>query len=334
MAALMQEPIRRINSYFRSQQQQAPAAAARPSSSNRPQQQQQQAPEWSQERSLSLDSLMASLASNPALPSSSGHVRADMALQIHRDGAAAVASVAEIKRIQTMTDKDGNPLDLLRHWNMTADGAESAEDRSLRDSARNIISQIYTYMVLTQVQLAWVSCYKATWLVWRPISEDPSGEQQQLQLSAPFLHTASAPSDIPTMAALTWLSCKSVELCEANQMHAAPTGPPSRPAILKDDTDDDSGEDDGALKGSEEQYQEEPPMKKKRCGLAGKKRLCPGPTACKKRKSVVLPEVGREMFMFVLHALFRHVFQDAVSRGRCVFVCLPYLLCSQCRVLS
>jgi hypothetical protein len=39
-------------------------------------------------------------------------------------------------------------------------------------SVQHILKQLFTYMVVTGVEFAWLSCYKATWLAWRhPVSD-------------------------------------------------------------------------------------------------------------------------------------------------------------------
>ena len=75
-------------------------------------------------------------------------------------------------------------------------------DHKLHSSIRLIISQIFTYMALTRVEFAFLSCWHFTWLIRRPFG----GGCNTLQISRPFLASIKCEGDnVSTMAALSWI---------------------------------------------------------------------------------------------------------------------------------
>lgn len=94
----------------------------------------------------------------------------------------------------------GRPVDLVAEFAKSDEGGLPA-------SVRNIIYQIFTYMAVTGVEFAWLSCWYSTWLVRRPMERCDS-----LQISSPFQHSDEGHGeDISTMAALSWFQAMALD---------------------------------------------------------------------------------------------------------------------------
>lgn len=86
-------------------------------------------------------------------------------------------------------------------------------NHELHHSVRLIISQLFTYMALTRVEFAFLSCWHFTWLVRRPFGSGCN----TLQISVPFLASLKCEGDnISTMAALSWIQSIAFEQTHLN----------------------------------------------------------------------------------------------------------------------
>lgn len=151
-------------------------------------------------------------------------------------------AVAEVKRYAKLF-KDGLPLSLVDLCSAAGDGDELAE------SARHIINQLFTYMVVTGVQFGWLSCYCATWLAWRPLDQP-----DHLFLSKPFLHSVDATSApggaVTKLAALSWLQDVAMSAWLRGHRHQlsmhlfAPSADDGHPGTSSPEPGDDSSDSD------------------------------------------------------------------------------------------
>lgn len=92
------------------------------------------------------------------------------------------------------------PIDIVAVFN------DAGHD--LHESICRIVSQVYTYMILTRVEFSFLSCWHYTWLIRRPFKGDCS----TLEFSTPFLASLECEGqNVSTMAALSWIQSVAFE---------------------------------------------------------------------------------------------------------------------------
>ena len=107
------------------------------------------------------------------------------------------------------------PMDLLYHFN--------EHTGQFHASIVEIMSQVFSYMVLTGVEFAFLTCWFYTWLLRRPMNKC-----NILQVSRPFLDSDMCMNgSVSTTAALAWLECYAIQRTH-QQGHRHVCIPPNR----------------------------------------------------------------------------------------------------------
>lgn len=118
-------------------------------------------------------------------------------------------AVGEAKRCEKLF-REGRPLDLCGLFNGSNTGGQDKSSQ-LQASVRHMLDQLFTYFVVTGVLFGWLTCFYATWLVYRPLDKPGC-----LMLSRPFLHSDERPT---AMAALSWQQAQAVKLWQDGSRH-------------------------------------------------------------------------------------------------------------------
>jgi hypothetical protein len=122
-------------------------------------------------------------------------------------------SALEIKRYSTVF-RQGEPINFV----------ELINRRDPQKSAKAIIDQAYTYLVLLQAEFALLSAWFGTWLLWRPIDQPCI-----IRVSHCYQHDAQHPAATP-MGAMGWLQEQVLKYTASGQrVHAAYEGPVPSP---------------------------------------------------------------------------------------------------------
>ena len=108
------------------------------------------------------------------------------------------AAVCEMKIVAKLY-RGTSPIDLCKAF-------EGRMDWRSSQSIRRILSQQFTYMVLTRTEFGMLGCYKCLWLLWRPIDAP-----RQLRISRAFLLSDSGPDKVTIMAAISWMQSLAIK---------------------------------------------------------------------------------------------------------------------------
>ena len=128
---------------------------------------------------------------------------------------------------------------------------------ALFNSNDQIINQLYSYMIVMQLEFGMLSCYNFTVLVWRPLDRPST-----LLLSRAYAASTRAP-EVTAMAAMAWLQDRAVQQILVNGQRHLPysttagggcgLGPQHPPSVHDDEQggEGSSGADQGGMGGND-----------------------------------------------------------------------------------